>query len=362
MEKELKSKVSVVIPLYNQKRYLDDCIHSISNQTYENLEIIIVNDGSTDDSSARAKELAQKDERIIVLDKQNEGTSFARRDGYLKSTGDYITFVDNDDLLPRDAIELMVTCMEEKGTDLVLGAVTRKLGFLSKYTSYGSFPVNELVTSPQLFDEYYIGFFQNTIFPINIWGRLYRKSVIDVAYKNTELFSPEMPCMAGDEYFNLKLFPFLKSMYRTDKVVYYYRLGGTVDHFNRFFPETFVLSDIRLTLLDQYSYEKGYKPLYVEYVNMVYYHAEQILQYKQGNRDDVIAFFKKELETRAIVPRLSHYFEQNKTDDTAINLLMNRDYEGMFNLAQLKMRQRCNRPAYKARCLFLSLLERFSRF
>ena len=357
MEKVLKSKVSVVIPLYNQKRYLDDCIHSISNQTYENLEIIIVNDGSTDDSYARAKELAQKDERIIVLDKQNEGTSFARRDGYLRSTGDYITFVDNDDLLPKDAIELMVTCMEEQKTDLVFGAVSRKLGFLSKYTSYGSFPVNELVTSPQLFEEYYIGFFKNTIFPINIWGRLYRKSVVDLAYKNTELFSTEMPCMAGDEYFNLKLFPFLKSMYRTDKVVYHYRLGGTVDHFNRFFPETFVLSDIRLALLDQYGYEQGYKHLYVEYVNMVYYHAEQILQYKQGNRDDVIAFFKKELDTREIVPRLTQYFVENKVDDVGIQLMLNRDYEEMYNYAYRSMRQRCRTIAHKARCLLLSVME-----
>ena len=76
-------KVSVIVPLYNQKRYLEQCIRSITNQSYKNLEIIIVNDGSTDDSLVRANKLAESDSRIIVFDKQNEGTSFARRDGYL---------------------------------------------------------------------------------------------------------------------------------------------------------------------------------------------------------------------------------------------------------------------------------------
>ena len=118
VEKELP-KVSVIVPLYNQKRYLEPCIRSITNQSYKNLEIIIVNDGSTDDSLVRANKLAEGDRRIIVCDKQNEGTSFARRDGYLLSTGDYITFVDNDDLLPIRSIEIMVHLMEEKNLLLV---------------------------------------------------------------------------------------------------------------------------------------------------------------------------------------------------------------------------------------------------
>lgn len=360
MENKMKSKVSVVIPLYNQKRYLNACVDSICKQSYKNLEIIIVNDGSTDDSSERAKALAKNDARIKVFDKQNEGTSYARRDGYLQSTGDYITFVDNDDMLPTDAIEHMVTCMETKDTDLVLGGVTRILGFLSKKSALGSFPIDEVVSNPRLFDEYYIGFFRNTVFPINIWGRLYRKSVIDEAYKNTELFSAEMPCMAGDEYFNLKLFPFLRSMYRTDKVVYLYRIGGTVDYYNRFFPETFVLSDKRLALLDKYGYVNGYQPLYVEYINMVYYHAQQMLQFKQGDRDDVIAFFKKELNRRSIVSRMTEYFEQNKSDDVGIRLMLNRDYDGMYEHALQLMHQRCNKLSYKTKRLVMALIDKLS--
>lgn len=351
-------KVSVIVPLYNQKRYLEQCICSITNQSYENLEIIIVNDGSTDDSLIRAIKIAESDSRIIVCDKQNQGTSFARRDGYLYSTGDYITFVDDDDLLPVHSVETMVHLMEDKKLDMVLGSISRKLGVIVKKQAFGTFPLHEVVVPPRLFNDFYLGFFKNTIFPINIWGRLYRKSVIDEAYKDTELFSDEMPCMAGDEYFNLKIFPYLKAVYRTDEVVYCYRLGGTVDHFNRFFPETFVLSDKRLELLDRYGYEKGYRPLFVEYVNMVYYHAIQLLQYKQGDKADVIAFFKEELERRFIVPRLIDYFMKNSTDDRGILIFMSRDYEVMYLYAYRLLREKCNGLRYKARKMALNLMER----
>lgn len=104
--------VSILIPLYNQERYFKACIRSVERQTYKNLEIIVVNDGSTDRSPQMAHDWAARDSRVKVIDKQNEGTSYARRDGYLHSTGKYITFVDNDDLLPKDAVELMVDCIK----------------------------------------------------------------------------------------------------------------------------------------------------------------------------------------------------------------------------------------------------------
>ena len=91
--------VSVLIPLYNQERYFKACMRSVEAQTYKNLEIIIVNDGSTDRSPQMAKDWATRDSRVLVLDKQNEGLSFARRDGYKIASGEYVVFVDSDDKL-----------------------------------------------------------------------------------------------------------------------------------------------------------------------------------------------------------------------------------------------------------------------
>ena len=339
--------VSVVVPLYNQKRHIKACLQSIRSQTYKNLEIIVVNDGSVDESPEIAKRMAQKDYRIKVIDKQNEGTSFARRDGYLASTGAYLTFVDNDDTLPKNAIELMVSVMESKNVDMVFGSVTRKLGLITQKQVYGSFPVGEIVSSPRLFDDYYIGFYRNSVFPVSIWGRLFRKSVVDEAYQNKELFSAKMPCMAGDEYFNLQIFPFLKSMYRIEDVVYFYRYGGTVNHFNNFFPEVFTLSDKRLELLDDYNYQKGYKPLFDEYVASMYGYAAMMIHYKERDKKGIFEFFNDEIIHRKVMNRMLQYYDQNGIIREDIQLIKEKDFEGMYSRACLMEKKAYGTLRYK---------------
>lgn len=351
-------KVSVIVPLYNQKRYLVSCIRSICNQTYNNLEIIIVNDGSTDDSPAIAKELAKKDHRIVVFDKQNEGVAYARRDGLIKATGDFITFVDNDDLLPRCAIRTMVRYMQKENVDLVIGRYKRFLGVVKWNNPLPSFPLHKVVSQPELFEEYYGSFFGKGAFPNNVWGRLYRKSAIDRALQRTELYSPDIRCMADDLYMNMKLFPHLKSMYMIEDIVYFYRYGGTVDHYNKNYTEVLTISDQRFKLLEQQGLRKYYGSLFIEYVNMLYYHAEQMIEFQHEERAGVIDYFRNELSSREIVPHLIQYYEENKTNDAGVRYLMEKDYDGMFNHANSLLYQRLNRPAYKAKRFLLALLER----
>jgi glycosyltransferase involved in cell wall biosynthesis len=92
-------KISVIIPVYNAAKYLKICLDSILQQTYDNLEVLLVNDGSTDDSLAIAFSYAEQEERIVVIDQENQGASAARNQGLLHATGDYIGFVDADDWL-----------------------------------------------------------------------------------------------------------------------------------------------------------------------------------------------------------------------------------------------------------------------
>lgn len=329
-------KVSIIVPLYNQERYLSACIQSLQKQTFKSIEIIIVNDGSSDECTKIASEIASGDDRIKLINKENEGTSYARRDGYLAARGEYITFIDDDDLMPADAIEIMVNDIEQKGADIVQGLVAGKIGFyVKKPRTIDGFPNGGmLIKQPELFDEYYISFFGVSRLPVSIWGKLYRKNVVDKAYETTELFSSQIPCMAGDEYFNLMLFPYLNSIYWTDKLVYYYRCGGTVDHFNRFFPEIFYLSEVRLKILDQIDYDKAYRPLYIEYVNCFYYHAEQMLMYNKAEKGIVIDYFKEELSKRqAFVNRLAEYFSKYKVEKEGAEWMIDRDYEQMYNFA-----------------------------
>lgn len=351
--------VSVIVPLYNQERHIKACLKSICNQTYKNLEIIVVNDGSVDKSPLIVKQLAEKDHRIKMIDKKNGGTSFARRDGYLNASGKYLAFVDNDDMLPLNAIEIMLHHIEEKCVDMVFGSIKRKLGFITKKQIYGSFPVGEVVSSPQLFEDYYIGFFQNSVFPINIWGRLFRKSVIDEAYDQVELFSSKMPCMAGDEYFNLQVFPFLKSVYRIEDIVYCYRYGGIVNHFNSFFPEMFILSDIRLKLLDEFGYKKGYKPLFDEYVASMYGYAAMMIHYNVRDKSGVIEYFKDEINHREVMRRTLDYYKQNELKRADVQLIEVGDFEIMYSRACAVERESYGTYYYKMKKILNRILELF---
>ena len=115
----MKDKISIIVPVYNNEIHLKKCLDSIVNQTYKNLEIILINDGSKDASLKIMNSYAKKDERIIIIDKENEGVSKARNDGIKKSTGEYITFVDSDDYIELNEIEEMYTAIKENNVDMV---------------------------------------------------------------------------------------------------------------------------------------------------------------------------------------------------------------------------------------------------
>ena len=357
MEMSTNPVVSVLIPLYNQKRYFKACISSVCNQTYRDLEIIIVNDGSTDGSAEIAKEWAGKDNRILLIDKPNEGVNAARLDGLKRATGEYIAFVDSDDLLP---IEVLVGRMEGTEVDLAVGAVTKQLGFIKRHDvdSFHSFPYHQVIRQPELFDRYFVGFYRNSVFPVSMWGRLYRKSAIDRAMKETELFDKDVKHMGEDQFFNLKLFPYLRAMYRTDEMVYIYRYGGGTTRFNPHFPQLFVSSDKRLALLDQYQYTPGYKPLFDEYVACLYFYASQLIYDKRGGKEDVIDYFKKELTGREVARRMIEYYKQNNPGTRPVSLILDQDYVGMYQYASEQGNQLFGSVAFKMKTMMLRLIER----
>ena len=124
MEKSLQ-KVSIIVPVYNGAKKLPRCLDSILGQTYENIEVILINDGSQDDSEKICREFAKKDSRIRVISKENEGVSATRNRGIEEAAGTYIQFTDCDDYLEKDYIENMVHAMELQDADLVIAGYTR---------------------------------------------------------------------------------------------------------------------------------------------------------------------------------------------------------------------------------------------
>ena len=112
-------KVSVIVPVYNTEKYVEKCIRSILAQTYRNLEVICVDDGSTDQSAKILQELAQEDSRIKCFHISNHGQAYARNMALEKATGEYITFVDSDDYIENDMYEILVKEIQQKNVDIV---------------------------------------------------------------------------------------------------------------------------------------------------------------------------------------------------------------------------------------------------
>ena len=114
----LNDTVSIIVPIYNKEKYLEKCLDSILGQTYRDLEIILVDDGSTDNSLAICQRYAEKDPRIKIYHKPNGGVSSARNLGLEKSTGKYISFVDPDDFIHSEFIERLEMMLVQSDAEI----------------------------------------------------------------------------------------------------------------------------------------------------------------------------------------------------------------------------------------------------
>lgn len=130
--------ISIIVPVYNVEKYINKCLQSILNQTYSNLEIILIDDGSTDKSGEICEQYAQKDNRIAVIHKKNGGLSDARNYGIRNATGTWILFVDSDDFIRADSCELLLETAKKSCADIVIGSEKKfidenKIGDLYKH-------------------------------------------------------------------------------------------------------------------------------------------------------------------------------------------------------------------------------------
>lgn len=114
-----EKKISVIVPVYNAERFILRCADSILNQTYKNIELILVNDGSKDNSLSLCRQIAEKDSRVVVLDKPNGGAASARNMGLRYATGDYIGFCDADDYLDLDMYATLLEILQERNLSMV---------------------------------------------------------------------------------------------------------------------------------------------------------------------------------------------------------------------------------------------------
>ncbi|WP_150464413.1 glycosyltransferase family 2 protein [Francisella sp. XLW-1] len=130
------SLISIIVPVYNTEKYLYRCLDSIINQTYKNLEIIIVNDGSSDNSLEICQQYANRDDRVILIDKENGGLSSARNTGLDVCNGQYISFIDSDDWVSKNYIESLYLNLMESDAEISFLAYVKCVNSVCRYNGY----------------------------------------------------------------------------------------------------------------------------------------------------------------------------------------------------------------------------------
>lgn len=241
----MNEKISVIIPCYNAEKYLEKCLDSVINQTYKNLEIICVNDGSTDNTLQILENYAQKDDRIVIVNQNNAGLSGARNSGMKKVTGEYIIFVDSDDWIDSNTCEISLSKCIDKNVDLVIWNYIKE---------YGNSSVNKLIFQDKeiyfdsnecekMLHRRIFGLYgeelknpENADSLVTAWGKLYKSALIidnHIEFVDTKKIGTE------DALFNAMVFCYLKSAIYIPNCFNHYRKDNEQSLTTVYKPELF---------------------------------------------------------------------------------------------------------------------------
>lgn len=214
-------KISIIVPLYNAEKYIEQTIEDLIAQTYQNIEIIMINDGSVDKSEDIVRKYAREDDRIKVISIENQGPSKARNVGLNLATGDYIRFVDADDRIPRDSIEqLMQHYLDDSELDLVIGNYRT-------IPEMGYFTGDKLPTG-RVDQTAWVHFFLEHVktFYFGVpWNKLYRRNIIEEKHIR---FREDMN-WCEDFLYNIEYFDSVRYAYihNSESGVYQYKICDT---------------------------------------------------------------------------------------------------------------------------------------
>ena len=202
--------LTVIVPVYNVADYLEHCLESILSQTYRNTQVVIVNDGSTDDSGRICREYASKDERILLIEQENQGLACARNAGLDYALGTYIAFIDSDDYIEPEFLERLHEAAQREDAEVSCcsysvvdedGSLIREAHFKEELTDEHGYWKTALIA--ETLNSY-------------VWNKLYRRSAI-----GSLRYIPGKLCQ--DHAFNLKFFSQASRVYFLDEPLYHYR-------------------------------------------------------------------------------------------------------------------------------------------
>lgn len=249
----MKQKISIIIPVYNSAHYLEQCLDSVAGQTFSNLQIICVDDGSTDDSWSILLSYAERDERLEIFRKKNEGVSEARNYGLKKAVGEYLMFVDSDDWIDERTCELAIDTIQKTNSDVIMWPYVRERfgeSIPKKIMDHDCIYEKKAVQKDlyrRMFGvtEEELAYPENADALCTVWGKLYRRNIIE--YNQISFFDIRKIGSYEDGLFNLDVFRFAKRVAFLNQYLYHYRRDNLSSVTSEYDPE---LKDKKNTLFD----------------------------------------------------------------------------------------------------------------
>ena len=214
----MTEKITVIVPVYNVENYLNKCLDSLINQTYKNLEIIVINDGSTDNSGEICQEYAQKDNRIVYIEKENGGQSEARNMGLDRMTGSYVTFVDSDDWVELDYVENLYKKITKYQADIAVGNYYsfNETEGMYYFHIFGDSCYEKVYDNVSIFENLYESQEMKSFALISVWGKLYKADLL----KHLRF---DIGKLGEDGYLNQKIYLLAEKTIYLNKGLYAYR-------------------------------------------------------------------------------------------------------------------------------------------
>ena len=295
--------ISVIVPVYNVEEYLEECLESIKRQTYTDIEVILVNDGSTDRSKEICERYCEKDSRFKLVNQENKGLSGARNRGMLESKGEFISFVDSDDVLKEDMLDQLMKQMTSEDIDIVECWYTNEKQELEL-----SIPKNVKTIFQGDSKEALVSLCKDNIVRLNAVAKLFRRQVI-----------VNFPFLEGlfydDVYGGIGILKHIRKMVKINYIGYYYRVrqGSIMNReFNIKNLDLFTICDKLEQLYQGDTFALAYihrRLFHLVLMHIVDYHIFEGNPYKEKYVEYLNRYSKS--SSRSLVMRAYHLFPQN---------------------------------------------------
>lgn len=267
-------QVSIIVPVYNVENYIERCLNSLVNQTFKDIEVITINDGSTDKSLELLNKYEKEDIRVSVIDLGDEGVSYCRNLGIEKANGKYIMFVDSDDWIDSSMVEVMYKKAEENNLDLVMCSYIREFKDHSKEKIFNLpqeiiykedkvknellrklvGPIKEELSNPEMLDAL-----------CTVWGKLYRADIL----KENKIKFVDLKKIgsAEDTLFNIFTFNYLKKVMFLNKSMYHYWRDNPKSVTSQYNPKLKEQRKVFFKYISDFIKENNFEQVFEEALN-----------------------------------------------------------------------------------------------